>query len=103
YERLDRPWHQAAAALFASRAAISNGDPVRAAEARDDVEHWLKLVDDPWLHVRRDAMLGELARLERRFDDAVLHIGQAAETSARLGFLQTEAYQVSSLGRAQCQ
>ena len=60
-------------------------------------------VDDPWLHVRRDAMLGELARIEHRFDDAVLHIGRAAETSGRLGFLQTEAYQLSSLGRAQCQ
>ena len=75
----------------------------RAAEARDQVEHWLRTVDDPWLHVRRDAMLGELARIEHRFDDAVLHIGRAAETSGRLGFLQTEAYQVSSLGRAQCQ
>ena len=62
-----------------------------------------RMVDDPWLHVRRDAMLGELARIQHRFDDAVLHIGRAAETSRRLGFLQTEAYQVSSLGRAQCQ
>ena len=76
---------------------------MRAVEARDQVEHWLRTVDDPWLHVRRDAMLGELARIEHRFDDAVLHIGRAAETSGRLGFLQTEAYQVSSLGRAQCQ
>ena len=31
------------------------------------------------------------------------HIGRAAETSGRLGFLQTEAYQITSLGRAQCQ
>jgi tetratricopeptide (TPR) repeat protein len=48
-------------------------------------------------------MLGELARIEHRFDDAVLHIDRAAAASARLGFLQTEAYQLSSLGRAQCQ
>ena len=48
-------------------------------------------------------MLGELARLERRFDDAVRHIARAVETSGRLGFLQTEAYQTTSLGRAQCQ
>jgi hypothetical protein len=48
-------------------------------------------------------MLGELARIEHRFDDAVMHIGLAAEASGRLGFLQTEAYQLSSLGRAQCQ
>ena len=48
-------------------------------------------------------MLGELARVERRFDDAVTHLGRAAETSRRLGFLQTEAYQLTSLGRAQCQ
>ena len=61
------------------------------------------MVDDPWLHVRREAVLGELARIQHRFDDAVVHLGRAAETSRRLGFLQTEAYQVSSLGRAQCQ
>ncbi len=103
YDGLDRPWDQAANWLFAARAAISARDGVRAAEARDQVEHWLRTVADPWLHVRRDAMLGELARLEHRFDDAVVHIGRAAETSARLGFLQTEAYQVFSLGRAQCQ
>ena len=54
----------------------------RAAEARDQVEHWLRTVDDPWLRVRRDAMLGELARVEHRFDDAVDDIGRAAETSA---------------------
>ncbi len=76
---------------------------MRAAAARDQVEHWLARVDDPWLHVRGEAILGELARLEHRFDDAVLHLGRAAETSGRLGFLQTEAYQLSSLGRAQCQ
>jgi predicted ATPase/DNA-binding SARP family transcriptional activator len=103
YDTLDRPWDQVANALFASRAAISAGDQERAVAARDRVEHWLRMVDDPWLHVRRDAMLGELARIQHRFDDAVRHLGQAAETSGRLGFLQTEAYQVSSLGRAQCQ
>ena len=103
YRGLDRPWDQAANWLFAARAAISAGDRERAAAARDQVERWLRDVDDPWLHVRRDAMLGELARIEHRFDDAVVHIGRAAETSGRLGFLQTEAYQLSSLGRAQCQ
>ena len=57
-------------------------------------QHWLRPVDDPWLHVRGDAMLGELARIQHRFDDAVVHLGRAAETSRRLGFLQTEAYQL---------
>ena len=103
YAGLDRPWDQAASQLFASRAAISAGDRARAAHARDEVERWLRTVDDPWLHVRRDAMLGELARIEHRFDDAVVHIERAAQTSGRLGFLQTEAYHVFSLGRAQCQ
>jgi predicted ATPase len=103
YDGLDRPWDQAANWLFAARAAISAGDQERSVEAVDQVQHWLLRVDDPWLHVRSDAMLGELARIQHRFDDAVLHIGRAAETSRRLGFLQTEAYQLSSLGRAQCQ
>jgi predicted ATPase/DNA-binding SARP family transcriptional activator len=103
YDGLERPWDQAANALFAARAAISAGDLVRAAQARDQVQRWLEIVDDPWLHVRRDAMLGELARVEGGFDEAVTYIGRAAETSRRLGFLQTEAYQLTSLGRAQCQ
>jgi tetratricopeptide (TPR) repeat protein len=33
----------------------------------------------------------------------VVHLRRATETSRRLGFQQTEAYQLSSLGRAQCQ
>ena len=103
YEGLDRPWDQAANSLFAARAAISAGDVESSVEAVDHVQHWVRSVNDPWLDVRRDAVLGELARLQHRFDDAVVHIGRAAETSRRLGFLQTEAYQVASLGRAQCQ
>ena len=100
---LDRPWDQAANWLFAARAAISANDEERSVDAVDHVQHWLRTVDDPWLHVRREAVLGELARIQHRFDDAVIHLGRAAETSRRLGFLQTEAYQLSSLGRAQCQ
>jgi predicted ATPase/DNA-binding SARP family transcriptional activator len=103
YDGLDRPWDQAATWLFAARAAISEGDEKRGAEALHRAQYWLKKVEDPWLHVRGEAMLGELARVQHRFDDAVTHIGRAAETSGRLGFLQTEAYQLSSLGRAQCQ
>jgi predicted ATPase len=103
YDGLDRPWDLAANWLFAARAAISAGDQERSVDAVAHVEHWLQTVDDPWLHVRRDALLGELARIQLRFDDAVAHLGRAADTSKRLGFLQTEAYQLSSLGRAQCQ
>ncbi len=103
YRGLDRPWDQAANWLFAARAAISAGDPVRGRTARDEVLRWLTAVDDPWLHARGEAVLGELARLEHRFDDAVVHLRRAAEQSRQLGFLQTEAYQMSSLGRAQSQ
>ncbi|MCU1502717.1 MAG: transcriptional activator domain [Ilumatobacteraceae bacterium] len=103
YTGLDRAWDQAANALFAARAAISAGDEDRSIEASNDVGRWLHTVDDPWLHVRYDAVLGELARLQHRFDDAVIHIGRAVATSNRLGFLQTEAYQTFSLGRARCQ
>jgi predicted ATPase len=103
YAGRDRPWDQAANWLFAARAAISADDEERSVEAVAHVQHWLQMVDDPWLHVRGEAVLGELARIQHRFDDAVVHLGRAAETSRRLGFPQTEAYQLSSLGRAQCQ
>jgi predicted ATPase/DNA-binding SARP family transcriptional activator len=98
--RLTDPWDLAANALFASRAAISAGDEARSAATRDEVLAALEAVDDPWLHVRGDAMLGELARLERRFGDAVTHLGRAAQASGRLGYRQTEAYQTTSWGRA---
>jgi predicted ATPase/DNA-binding SARP family transcriptional activator len=100
---LDCAWDVAANSLFATRAAISAGDEQRAVVAADLARDALAMVDDPWLHVRYEAMVGELARLQHRFDDAVAHIASAAAASHRLGFLQTEAYQVASLGRAQCQ
>jgi tetratricopeptide (TPR) repeat protein len=103
YEGLDRPWDQAASWLFAARAAISAGDEERSVAAVEQVQDWLRTVEDPWLRVRSEAVLGELARIQHRFDDAVRHLTRAAETSGRLGFLQTEAYQVASLGRALCQ
>ena len=71
YDTLDRPWDQAANALFAARAAISAGDEARSVEAAERVQRWLREVEDPWLHVRGEAVLGELARLQHRFDDAV--------------------------------
>ena len=51
-DQLNRPWEQAANALFAARAAISAGEQERSVEAADQVEHWLGLVEDPWLRVR---------------------------------------------------
>ena len=103
YDGLDRPWDQAANALFTARAAISAADEQRSIEAVAEVERWLDVVEDPWLHARGEAIKGELARVQHRFGDAVVHLTSAVEASHRLGFLQTEAYQLSSLGRAQCQ
>lgn len=103
YAELDRPWDLAANGLFMTRAAISAADEQRSVTAARDVQRWLAAVADPWLHVRGTAMLGELARLQHRFAEAVTYIGEAADTSYRLGFRQTNAYQVASLGRAQCQ
>ncbi|MFN0027120.1 MAG: AfsR/SARP family transcriptional regulator [Acidimicrobiales bacterium] len=103
YDSLDRPWDQLANALFAARAAVGAGDATAATRACDSVRHWQVRSQDPWLSVRAEAVFGEFARLEHRFDDAVAHLSQAAATSNRLGFRQTEAYQLSALGRAQCQ
>jgi predicted ATPase/DNA-binding SARP family transcriptional activator len=101
--QLDRPWDQAANELFAARAAISAGDHERSIEAVQQVNRWVQSVDDPWLDGRREAVHGELARLQGRFVDAVAHIQRAVEHSQRNGFLQTEAYQTANLGRAHCQ
>ena len=103
YDGLQRPWDEAANGMFAARAAIYSGDARRGKEALDRVAHLLgTTVDDPWLRVRHEGMSGELARIEHRFDDAVAHLSRATDLSGRLGFRQTQAYQMSSLGRAQC-
>ena len=103
YDGLDRPWDQAANALFAARAAISAGDRARAVEARDQVEHWLRDGRRPVAArpPRRDARRAgpDPAPVRRRRRPHRPRRGDVG----RLGFLQTEAYQVSSLGRAQCQ
>jgi predicted ATPase len=103
YTGIDRQWDVAANALFATRAAISAGDVVRATEEVARTRQALEVVDDPWLHVRFEAMLGEFARLQCRFPEAVDHFERAVAISRRRGYLQTEAYQVACLGRAQCQ
>ena len=104
YDGLDRPWDQAANWLFAARAAISAGD--RGAQRRG-------ARPGPALAARSSTTRGSTFAATRcsaswpasstASTTPSLHIGRAAETSRRLGFLQTEAYQVSSLGRAQCQ
>ena len=87
-----------------SRAAISAGDEQRSVEAAAEVEQWLAIVEDPWLHVR--------AATRCSASSPASSIGSTTPSSTSvvpprpsqlLGFLQTEAYQVSSLGRAQCQ
>ena len=61
-------------------------------------------VDDPWLHVRRDAMLGELARLQHRFDDAVAaHRSRRRDVATARLPARPRRTRSSSLGRAQCQ
>ena len=103
YAGLDRPWDEAANGMFAARAAIYRGDERRGADALDRVDRLLATtVEDPWLRARHEGMSGELARIQHRFDDAVDHLTRATELSGRLGFRQTQAYQLSSLGRAQC-
>ena len=82
-----------------SRRPTSNA----ASRPSPQVGRWLEVVEDPWLHARGEAIKGELARVQHRFGDAVVHLTSAVEASHRLGFLQTEAYQLSSLGRAQWQ
>jgi len=103
FEGLDRPWDVASNELFATRPAISLGDEALAVAAVERTTKALEVVVDPWLHVRFEGVRGELARLQHRFDDAVEHLRRASGESQRLGFLQTEAYQVANLGRAQCQ
>ena len=104
YDGLDRPWDQAANWLFAARAAISAGDEARSVEAVDQVQHWLRDGRRPMAArpPRRGAAASWPASSTASTTPSI-HLGRAAETSRRLGFPQTEAYQLSSLGRAQCQ
>ena len=103
YDSLDRPWDQAASWLFAARAAISAGDQERSVEAAAQVQRWVRTLEDPWLHVRAEAMLGELARIQHRFERCGPPSRPRCGNLATSRLSQTEAYQATSLGRAQCQ
>ena len=104
FDGLDRPWDQAANWLFAARAAISAGDRERsrrssrpgralAADARRSVAP-----RPPRRDARRAGPHPAPIRRRRRSTSV-----ERRKRRGRLGFLQTEAYQLSSLGRAQCQ
>ena len=71
--------------------------------ARDQVQHWLEPLTTRGCTsvTRRCSANSRVCSTGSTMPS--LHIGRAADTSRRLGFLQTEAYQVASLGRAQCQ
>ena len=71
-------------------------------EARDEVEHWLGDVRRPWLTFAATRCSASWPGCNTGSTTPSSHPARGRDV-ATLGFRQTEAYQVSSLGRAQCQ
>lgn len=101
YRRLNLPWETAASLVLAAYGALMLGDT--AAAARDGAEAItiLTALGDSWGLVHAKAMLGGIAQAERRFDDAIDALSDAAQESQTLGFLGQAALHLGSLARAQ--
>ena len=103
YSSLDRPWDQAANWLFASRAAISAATAnARSARATRSITGWRRSTTRGSPSAGRRCSASWPASSTASTTPSSTS-GVRRARSGRLGFLQTEAYQLSSLGRAQCQ
>jgi tetratricopeptide (TPR) repeat protein len=95
-----RGWEQGAAWLLTAWAEIVLGEVVLGKHACAEALRLLVPLGDQWALAHAEALLGALAQAERRFADAVAHLGRAAEAADRLGFLAAGSLHRANLGRA---
>ena len=101
YRRLDLSWETAASLVLAAYGALMLGDTAAAARDGAEAVGILTPMGDSWGLVHAKAMLGGIAQVEHRFEDAIDALSGAAEESTALGFLGQAALHLGSLARAQ--
>ena len=101
FQRRGLPWEEGASWVLTAWAEIALGHTDDAQVSCDAALTLIEPLGDAWGRIHAEAMLGRLAQAERRFDDAVGHLGRAAEAASQLGFGAAEAHHLTNLGHAQ--
>ena len=100
YPDLEGTWESGVAWILTAHAALMIGDLEAARTAGAAALAIVPLIGDDWGIGHLESLLGVLARTEQRFDRAADHFADAAASAHRLGFVATEGYHLSNLGRA---
>jgi predicted ATPase/DNA-binding SARP family transcriptional activator/tetratricopeptide (TPR) repeat protein len=101
YRRLSLAWETAASLVLAAYGALMLGDSASAARDGAEAVGILTSLGDSWGLVHAKAMLGSIAHVEHRFEEAIDALSGAAQESAALGFLGQAALHLGSLALAQ--
>ncbi len=101
YRRLNLSWETAVSLVLAAYGALMQGETGAAARDGAEAVGILAPMGDSWGLVHAKAMLGGVAQVEHRFEDAVDALSGAAEEATALGFLGQAALHLGSMARAQ--
>jgi predicted ATPase/DNA-binding SARP family transcriptional activator len=101
YREMNLAWETAASLVLTAYGAVMVGDTAAAASEGAEAVSILTALGDSWGLVHATAMLGGIAQVERRFDDAIDALSGAVQESIRLGFLGQAALHLGSLARVQ--
>jgi predicted ATPase/DNA-binding SARP family transcriptional activator len=101
YREMNLAWETAASLVLTAYGALMLGDTVAATRDGAEALTILAPLGDSWGMVHATAMLGGIAQVERRFDDAIEALSDAVQQSVALGFLGQAALHLGSLARVQ--
>ena len=101
YREMHLVWETAASLVLTAYGALMLGDTTSAAHDGAEAVSILTPLGDSWGLVHATAMLGGIAQVEGRFEDAIVALNGAVQESIALGFLGQAALHLGSLARVQ--
>jgi predicted ATPase len=101
YRVMNLAWETAAGLVLTAYGALMLGDTTAAAHDGAEAVRILTPLGDSWGLVHANAMLGGIAQVEGRFEDAIVALSGAVQESIALGFVGQAALHLGSLARVQ--
>jgi predicted ATPase/DNA-binding SARP family transcriptional activator len=99
-DRAASQWDPGCAAILVGYAACALGDTARVHAACEVGARAVTATGDNWLAGHVEAIFGQLAQAEHRYEDAAVHLRRAAESAHRAELAATEGFHLAGLGRA---
>jgi predicted ATPase/DNA-binding SARP family transcriptional activator len=92
-------WDVGMTGVLVGYAGLAVGDTARVRTACQEAESVLPGIGDDWLSSHVEAILGQLAQSEQRYDEAAAHLRRAAEAAHRVNLAAAEGFHLANLGR----